>query len=83
MADRPAFRDLGLSPSALPQGSDPVRSTPLNPERVARSSAGLPVQQDVDGVVSLQTFQFDLQPEIVGAVGVDQGLFQADAIVLV
>lgn len=58
------------------QGSDLSSGSPLNLECTGCRVAGFFIEERVDRIVPSQAFDLDLEPEIVGAVGIDQGLLE-------
>jgi hypothetical protein len=58
------------------QGSHLSSGSPLNLERTGRRVARLFIEERVDRIVPSKAFDLDLEPEIVGAVGIDQGLLE-------
>ena len=49
---------------------------PLNLEGIACRVARFFIEERVDCIVPSKAFDLDLEPEIVGAVGIDQGLLE-------
>ena len=65
------------------QGGHLSYGSPLDLEGAGRRVACFFVEERVDRIVSSQAFELDLKPEVVGAVGIDQGLFEGNPILLV
>ena len=64
-------------------GGHVSRGSPLDLEGPSRGVACFFVEERVDRIVPSKTFDFDLEPEIVGAVGIDQGLFERNPFLLI
>ena len=50
--------------------------SPLNLESTGRRVARFFIEERVDRIVPSKAFDLDLEPKIVGAVGIDQGLLE-------
>jgi hypothetical protein len=58
------------------QGSHLSCGSPLNLEGIGRHVAGFFIEERVDRIVPSKTLNLDLESEVVGAVGIDQSLFE-------
>lgn len=64
-------------------GSDFSYGSPLNLEGIASRVARFFIEERVDGIIPSKALDLDLEPEIVGAVGIDQGLFERNPVLLI
>ena len=74
---------VGRRGLSFTQGSHLAYGSSLNLERAGRRVARFFIEERVDCIVASQAFDLDLEPEIVGAVRIDQGLFERNSVLLI
>ena len=65
------------------QGSHLSYGSPLDLERIGRRVARFLIEERVDRIIPSEALDLDPEPEIVGAVGIDQGLFERNPVLLI